>query len=250
MHYKKDKPEWLEFDLLTPYPHVSHGVFERHGGVSDPPYESLNLANEVGDHAACVKVNREKILASLGIDHLVFPHQTHGTGIARITSENKDQIHQADALITTEKNIGLAVSHADCQGAIFFDPEHQAIAVAHVGWRGNVQNLYEKLVHALKEQIKTNPKHLLVCISPSLGPDHAEFTNYKQELPEDFWSYQVKPHYFDFWAISKSQLTRSGIPEKNIEIAQICTVCTPNDYFSYRRDHRTGRNATVVALKN
>lgn len=123
------------------------------------------------------------------------------------------------------------------------------IAVAHVGWKGNVQDLWGKLVESLKTEVGTNPKDLIVCISPSLGPCHAEFKQYKTELPQEFWSYQVKPHYFDLWAISKMQLIRAGILEKNIEISGICSYCTTDDYYSYRRSNRTGRNATAVVLK-
>lgn len=249
MEYDKAKLEWLEFDLLSNQPGVAHAVFERHGGVSAGAFATLNVSDNVGDHPDSVKVNRERIRQILGVDHLVFPHQQHGINTVRITQANAKHSHQADALFTTEKGIGLAVAQADCQGVIFFDPRHQAIAVAHVGWRGNVQNLLATVVNTLKTTLGTNPKDLLVCISPSLGPDHAEFKNYKSEFPEDFWSFQGKPHHFDLWAISNFQLSRCGVPEKNIEIAQICTACSSKDYFSYRNQQKTGRNATVIALK-
>jgi polyphenol oxidase len=243
------KLEWLEFDQLEKYPHVVHGVFARHGGVSIGPFAALNISQEIGDHPDSVKVNRERISKALDAGFIVFPHQKHGADIVRVTKKNFSSVLQADALFTTEKNIALAISHADCQAAIIYDPAHEMIAVAHVGWRGSVQNLYAKLIEALKNEIGSKPKDLLVCISPSLGPCHAEFKNYKQELPEGFWAFQTKPHYFDFWAISRMQLTAAGIPDKNIEIAEVCSYCTPKDYYSYRREAKTGRNATVVVLK-
>lgn len=249
MEYDKAKLEWLEFDLLADHPAIAHAVFQRHGGVSSGAFSTLNISNDVGDHPDSVKVNRERIRQTLGLDHLVFPHQQHGINIVRITKENCQHTHQADALFTTEKGIGLAVAQADCQGVVFFDPKHQAVAVAHVGWRGNVQNLFAVVVDTLKASLGINPKDLLVCISPSLGPDHAEFKNYKKEFPESFWSFQEKPHYFDLWAVSTFQLTSCGIPEGNIEIARTCTSCAHKDYFSYRIQQKTGRNATVIALK-
>ena len=249
MENEKKKIEWLEFDQLEPYPHVVHGVFLRHGGVSEGPYLSLNASTEVGDHPDSVKCNRLKICQVLEVERIVFPHQKHEWGVVHITGANWSQTHQADALFTTEKNIALAVSHADCQAAIFFDPVHQAIAVAHSGWRGSVQNIYAKLIEQLKINVGTNPKDLLVCISPSLGPCHAEFKNYKQELPQEFWPFQTKPQYFDFWKISQMQLTGAGVLEKNIEISRICNFCNATEYYSYRRETKTGRNATVVVLK-
>jgi YfiH family protein len=243
------KLQWLEFDQLKPYPRIKHASFARHGGVSNGLFASLNGSTEVGDHPDCVKVNREKMAQMLQAQHLVFPHQNHGTKVIRITRHNFAQTHQADALYTTEKGIALGVTHADCQAAIFYDPKHEAIAIAHAGWRGNVQNIYSQLIDQLRQEIEADPKDLLVCISPSLGPCHAEFKSYKQDLPQSFWSFQVKPHYFDFWKISQMQLIASGVLEKNIELAQVCTFCASNDYFSYRYNSKGGRNATAVVLQ-
>lgn len=249
MHPSKENVSWLEFDLLEPYPQVAHGVFSRKGGSSTGRFASLNASMSVGDHPDMVKENRSRIAKALGIEHLVVPHSTHGIAVSRVTKDNWQETHQADALFTTEKNLGLCVTHADCQAGFFYDPVHQAIAIAHSGWRGSVQNIYANVVKTLKEKVGSNPADLLVCISPSLGPDHAEFTNYKQELPEDFWRFQVKPHYFDFWEIAKMQLAGCGIKPEKIEIAEICSYCAADDYFSHRREKNAGRNASVIAMK-
>jgi YfiH family protein len=249
MDSKKRKVEWLEFDLLGSYPHVAHGVFLRHGGSSTDPFDTLNVSDHVGDHPDTVKINRETIRKIIGLPKIVFANQKHGTNVHRMTAKNGDKIPNADALFTTEKNLGLAAIHADCQAAIFYDPVHEAIAVAHAGWKGSSQNLLSRVVTAMHQEIGTQAHNLIVCISPSLGPDHAEYKNYKHEIPQELWTFQTKPNYFDFWAISKKQLTACGIPEKNIEISELCTVCNQQDYFSYRAKKDTGRNATIVGLK-
>jgi polyphenol oxidase len=249
MEYDKKKIEWLEFDLLEPYPHILHGVFLRHGGTSQGPCASLNVGNTTSDHPDNVNVNREQIQKMLDLQQVVFPHQVHGTNVQRVNSKNTGKPIQADALFTTEKNVGLGVTHADCQAAVFYDPVHEAVAVAHAGWRGSAQNIYARVVEALQREVGTKPQNLIVGISPSLGSCHAEFKNYKQELPQDFWPFQVKPHYFDFWGISRKQLAACGVLEKNIEIIEICTYCNKDDYFSHRRDKDTGRHGTVIALK-
>jgi len=249
MEFDKAKMKWLEFDLLVPYPHAVHGVFLRHGGVSKGSCASLNVGDGTSDTAECVKANRELIRKALHMPKLIFPHQTHGMNVQRITAKNLEKIPQADAVFTTEKNLALAVAHADCQAAIFYDPVHEAIAIAHAGWRGMGQNIYARVLEAMHRDIGTQSHNVIACISPSLGPDHAEYKNYKQELPQDFWPFQVKPHYFDFWAISRKQLSTLGILDKNIEITKTCTHCNPKDYFSYRREKDTGRHATVIALK-
>ena len=249
VEFEKKKIEWLEFDLLAEYPHVIHGVFLRHGGTSKGHLSTLNVGEGTSDHPDNVKANREQIRKTLELQQIVYPQQTHGTQVHRVTSKNLDKPAAADAMFTTEKGIGLAVTHADCQAAIFYDPVHEAVGVAHCGWRGSAANMYSRMVEAMRREIGTQAQNLIVCISPSLGPDHAEFKNYKQELPQDFWPHQVKPNYFDFWAISRKQLSACGIQDKNIEITETCTYCFPEDYFSYRREKDTGRHATVIALK-
>lgn len=249
MEFEKRKMEWLEFDLLEPYPHVVHGVFLRHGGTSKDPHASLNLSTETSDHADRIKVNRDMVAKSLNVPKILFAHQTHSANVHRVTAKNADKLPPADALFTTEKNLGLAVTHADCQAVLFYDPVHEAVAAVHAGWKGSAQNIFARVIDAMHRDVGTQPHQLIVCISPSLGPDHAEFKNYKQELPQDFWTFQVKPNYFDFWEISKKQLTNAGVLDKNIEVTGICTQCNPDDYFSYRREKETGRHATVVAMK-
>ncbi len=249
MENGKKKIEWLEFNLLENFPHVAHGVFLRYGGESQGNFGTLNLSESVGDHPDTVKLNREAVRKALGLPKIVFAHQTHGSNVHRITAKNGEKTPPADALFTTEKNIGLAVTHADCQAAIFYDPVHEAIAIAHAGWKGSSQNIYARVVNAMHQEIGTQAHNLIVCISPSLGPDHAEYKNYKQELPHELWAFQKKPNHFDFWEISKSQLAACGIPEKNIEISSLCTQCNHKDYFSYRAQKETGRNATVVGFK-
>ena len=246
---EKRKVEWLEFNLLEKYPHLVHGVFSKHGGTSSGPFSSLNLSDSVGDHPTSVKENRETIRKAMALSAICFAKQAHGTNIHRVTAKNYNKVPCAVALFTTEKNIGLGVTHADCQAAIFYDPIHEAVAVAHAGWRGSAQNLYARVINAMHREIGTQAHNLLVCISPSIGPDHAEYKNYKQELPSGFWQFQTKPSYFDFWSITQKQLNESGILDKNIEMAGLCTVCNQEDYFSYRASKETGRNATVIGLK-
>lgn len=158
MENEKRKLEWLEFDQLESYPHVVHGVFLRHGGVSVGPYTSLNVSTEVGDHPDSVKFNRLEICKALDVKQIVFPHQQHGVTVVRITGANCSKAHQADALFTTEKNIALAVTHGDCQAAIFYDPVHEAIGAAHAGWRGSAQNIYAKLIEEMKKNVEQTQK--------------------------------------------------------------------------------------------
>ncbi len=250
MEFAKDKLEWLEFDLLKEYPWVSHGVFLKHGGASTGSFASLNLSDSVGDQPDSVKVNRELVRNVVDIPEIIYAKQEHKMDVFEVTSANCKKVLPADALFTRVKNLGLAVTHADCQAAILYDPKKEVIAIVHAGYKGLGLNIYKNTIAALKSACGTNAQDLIVCIAPSLGPDHAEYINYKTELPESFWEYQVKPKHFDFWTIAENQLLAEGVQKENIENAKLCTYCEAKDYYSYRRNKKAGRNATIVAMKN
>jgi hypothetical protein len=243
--------KWLEFDLLTSLPRLKHGVFLRHGGYSLTPYSSLNLGPYVGDDPVALAANQKIVKNILQLPSLVWAYQEHGTKISTITNPQHSPQYEAphaDALATSKSGIGLMIGHADCQAAIFYDPVHHAVVNVHAGWRGSVLNIYAEAIVFMHAHYGSQPQDLLVCISPSLGPQDAQFVNYQTELPQSFWEFQVKPAYFDFWAISTMQLLEKGILPQHIEIAQISTYSHSEDYFSYRRERITGRHGTVVML--
>lgn len=240
--------QWLEFELFVQFPKLQHGVFLRHGGVSTGTYESLNCGYGVGDSPDNVKINLDRVCSILNISCLAQVRAQHGCDITSITQANSKEIHFSDASTTAEPDIGLMIKHADCQAAIFYDPVNHAIANVHSGWKGSVQNIYGKTVEMMRATYGTAPQNLHVGISPSLGPDEAEFINFRQELPQHFWEYQIKPSYFNFWEISRSQLIQSGVLNTHIQIANICTKSHPEDYFSHRFNNQSGRNATVIKL--
>ncbi len=242
---KKNNLEWLEFEQLSGIPGLVHGVFSRRGGVSQPPFDSLNVAYGP-DNPEDVRANRALICAALGLECVRSPSMEHG---GRLIFLNDAQLvkEKCDAFATDQPKLGLMVDHADCQSAIFYDPVKRMIANVHCGWRGNVCNIYKNAVEFLKVR-GCRPENLLVCISPSLGPEKAQFIHYEKELPVSFRAFQFKPLYFDLWAVSRSQLEEAGVLPHHIEIAGICTHSEADDFFSYRRDKLTGRNGTIVGF--
>lgn len=247
---EKDGIEWLEFDLLADIPVLKHGVLLRRGGYSKGPFKSLNVSVDVGDDAEHVQANLAHIQKTLfpEIARTVFAKQCHGVSIACIDGHSYNEWIGYDALMTSTPNISLLIKHADCQAAIIYDPQHHVVANVHAGWRGQVQNIYAEAIQQLGRVYGSKPADLLVCISPSLGPDDAEFIHFHHELPEEFWGFQVKPTYFDLWAIAEVQLQSAGILPHHIEIARVSTYSNHLDYFSHRRDRLTGRHGTFVNL--
>lgn len=251
--FSKDGLEWLEFDLLADIPHLKHAVFLRHGGFSQGPYESLNISYDVGDDHSLVETNLKRVQSFLqeGVDdpiQLYWAKQCHGKQIVYIEPQSPQESLGYDSLVTATPGIGLLVKHADCQATIFYDPHNRIIANVHAGWRGSVANIYAETIQYMHKRFGSKPSELLVCISPSLGPDDAEFIHYSHELPEEFWPFQVRPTYFDFWAISEYQLQRAGVLPHHIEVARISTYSNPLDYYSYRRHKITGRHGTCIVL--
>ncbi len=242
----RDGLYWLEFELFSKIPELVHGCFLRHGGESIGPCGSLNVSTRRDDDPAAVRANLEKIRGVFSGIPLVGTNQTHSDRVV-VVGDHPD-IEEGDALITQKRGVALLIKTADCQAAIVYDPIRQVIANIHAGWRGNVQNIYAKTVKRMEEEFGSRPEDLLVGISPSLGPDASEFVNYKNEFPEDFWPFQVKPNHFDLWAIARKQFIDAGVLPENIEIASECTRSNPHDYFSHRHDKATGRQATIIGL--
>lgn len=236
----------LTFEKLESLP-LAHAVSTRAGGVSGGPFASMNLGDGVGDDEDAVAENRKRLLEHCSADSLVWATQVHGCEVVEV-GDVPASPPSCDALISNVSGLALMIKHADCQAAIIYDPVRHALGLVHSGWRGSVQNIYGKTIERMHTCYGSIPSDLIVCIGPSLGPEAAEFVNFRDELPEELWRFQRKPNYFDFWAISQAQLTEARVRPENIEFSHLCTFSDPKAFFSYRRDRVTGRMGTVAAL--
>ncbi len=245
---KKGAIEWLEFELFAPYPEIQAAVFLRHGGVSKDSYHSLDIGSKDGDDD-CIEENRHRIAEVLGLNGFRTCYQPHQGNVAFLPDATQEYLLTCDGMITNRPEDALLIKHADCQAAVFYDPITKTLAAVHAGWRSQVKNIYRETIEKFKTTTGTKPENLLVAVSPSLGPDHSEFIHFRKEWPEEYWRFQVKPTYFDLWAIGKHQLIEAGVKPKNIQYAEVCTYCHPDDFFSYRRQKPTGGHATVAFLK-
>ncbi len=236
----------LRFPGLAARPGLVHGVSTRGGGVSAPPYGSLNLSFG-GDAPQAVEANRERLRAALGLERLAWNHQVHGTRIRALEDAGGADGSEADGLATNRPGVGLLVKQADCQAVVLYDPVRRALANLHVGWRGNVADMPGAGVAFMAGRYGSDPADIIAAVSPSLGPCCAEFVNHRRELPAGFAAYQVRPNHFDLWAVTVDQLAAAGVRRDRVEVAGICTKCDQR-FFSYRREGRTGRFGTVAAL--
>ena len=224
------------------------------GGVSVPPYQSLNLSFGVGDQQEAVRENRARLKKNLGIRWLLSARQVHGEAIhqQREPLLADLEVPNCDALICQQPGAALMIQHADCQAVLLYDPAHKVIAAVHNGWRGSAANLLGKVISCLQQDWGSHPPELQALISPSLGPCCSEFINHQLELPSHFQQFMVRENYFDFWQISSEQLVSAGLRRQAISLSGVCTRCSAQ-HFSYRRatvesQGLTGRNASLIIL--
>lgn len=281
-----DIPDMIQFNILVPYTDLVHGIFTRRGGGSAPPFDSLNVGLSTGDDATHVRENRCRIARHLGFERALYLHQVHGDDVLVLNRESQiagltshgmvsqsapeipdphshspDNLsHQngnpsaplaipvADGVVTNIPGVLLVIQVADCQAVVLFDPLKQVVANLHSGWRGSVANIIGRGVEAMVMQFDCDPGDIRAGIGPSLGPCCAEFIHYKDELPQAFHKYRQGEYHFDFWAISRDQLMERGVHPDHIEVADICTQCDPNRFFSYRHEKSTGRFAVAAGL--
>ncbi len=203
-----------------------------------------------------ISFGEDEINQGLALIHSVFDleavtymKQEHKTEIG-VADNTSRCIQGVDGLITEKADHALVVKHADCQAVLVVDPTKSVALALHVGWRGSVANFCEKAFLKLQQDYGTKPADCLVAISPSLGPERAEFKGHESYFPLSFLKAQVKENYFDFWQITALQLESLGVQPPNIDIAKVCTYADQKYCYSYRREGKASlkRHGSFIAL--
>ncbi|OCC16312.1 hypothetical protein DBT_0129 [Dissulfuribacter thermophilus] len=225
-------------------------TYKRRGGVSLPPYDTLNLGLFVGDTPENLERNLRIICNHFGVDleRLVALKQVHSNKVL-VISEVPDSlvVGEADGLVTDVKGLALMIHHADCQAIVFFDPRKQIIGNCHAGWRGLSNGIVENMVSTMVRFFDSRPKDLWVGISPALGPCCGEFKGWRELLPVWMRDFIFNGDHLDLKRATLSKLHEVGIHPNHIFSSNICTRCS-KDFFSYRRDKKTGRLGTLGML--
>ena len=218
---------------------VDFGFSSRFGGVSKAPFDTLNLGFHTGDEAAAVVKNRELLKREIKAGSLVFMEQIHSDYVLEVTSENLSDFAKTapkcDALFTRLLNVGLCVMVADCAPIIVSDEKQGIIAVIHAGRAGVCAKILSKCVLKMKSE----PKDLKIIIGAHIKGSCYEIGD--MNLGE-FNAYK-NGGFFDITAALRAEINALGAT--NYEISEICSHCDKN-YFSYRRDGKTGRFAGWV----
>ncbi len=245
----------------------------RHGGVSLAPYDSLNLGQHVGDDPARVAANR----AQLGL-RLPYPiawlNQVHGVDVADAANVVGAQanavattgsspipaIVDADACIATEPGAVCAIMTADCLPVLFADMNGKVVGAAHAGWRGLAAGVLGRTVAAMRA---AGAGEITAWLGPAIGPQQFEvgcevldaFTANatgsaeQQLIAAAFKDHPTSAgkHLADIYALARCFLLRDGVSQ--VSGGDHCTVSETGQFFSYRRESRTGRQASLIWLK-
>ena len=240
---------------------ITHGVITRRGGVSQSPWESLNVGGTVGDEPQAVFENRRRSFASLDrpIESLFDVWQVHSREVVCAdASRPPDQKHQqADAILTDRPGVTLFMRFADCVPILLFDPVRQVVGLVHAGWQGTVLRITENAVRVMCERYKSRPGDILAGIGPSICVKHYEvgpdvISKVRQvfgdspEILQSGSNGSGKAH-LDLWAANRLILKQVGINQ--VETAGICTACHLEDWYSHRGERgRTGRFGALIGL--
>ena len=267
--------DWLTPDW--PAPANVRAVFTtRSGGCSNPPWDSLNLGDHVGDAPQHVNANRavlEKAIAS----HPVFLKQVHGVGVEHLGMSTPDGL-LADACMTSQRGLACTIMVADCLPVLLTTTDGSAVAAAHAGWRGlagvdtngklGQQGVLEAVVSVFKvsKRPQAQLKHgllthkIIAWLGPCIGPTAFEVG---AEVLAAFEASQTGAGQFfkataqcksqdksknkyllDLAGLARSRLQTLGITQihGNNSTAAWCTVSNPSRFFSHRRDAGVGGN--------
>jgi len=237
--------------IFKKYPEIICGFCTKVGPNSFPPYY-FNLSYSVGDKKEIVDLNRKIFFKELGLseDKVSYQKQIHGNNIREVNSSGN--CGESDALITTSKNLGLAISSADCPAIFIYDPVKKIIAAIHSGWRGTEKKIVQKTILKLKDDYKSNPLDLVVYLSPSISQKNYEVgEEVAQKFDEEFILKKEDKFYLDIKSANYKMMLDEGVIKSNIQISKLCSYEYEILLHSYRRDgQKSGRALGLITMKD
>jgi YfiH family protein len=202
--------------------------------------------------------NLEKFRAALGLsDRAVCMQQVHGNHVVIVTNTNDLQIPETDGIITKQKHIPLAVVTADCLPVLFYDTKKEIIGAAHAGYKGIAKRIIRQMLSKFQE-LGSKPEDITVSVGPGIGiccyavgQDRIEL--FQKTFPEyhGYYRKEGNQYFLDLKKLALLQLLQEGIAEKQIEIADICTVDSVSEFHSYRKEgEQSGRFVSIISMRS
>ena len=227
-------------------------------GVSPAPFDQFNLGLRCGDDLANVQENRRRLREELALpSEPQWLNQVHGVEVHRVSSllpasgekvPKADEGLLADAAITSNAGVVLAILTADCLPVLFCNDDGSEIAAAHAGWRGLSAGVLEATVAAMQ----ASPDRLLAWLGPAAGRDAYEigaevrdaFIGHDARAEMAFSATRAGHWRVDLYALAQQRLLACGV--ERIYGGGLCTISDSERFYSHRRDARTGRMASLI----
>ncbi len=253
LRIKNDLP-YFEIPELANIEWIRHAFLTRQGGVSLPPYDTLNLSHRNGDREEFVSKNKNLIGEAFHFDpgQLVLLNQMHQDKILLIKERlnSLPSLLEYDAIITNLPGFLISILTADCVPIFVVDQKKKVIAAVHAGRQGTALHITLKVLKKMEEDFGCSLKNLLIAIGPSIGSPcyeidervfHPEWVPFSTSRGEGRW-------VVDLAQINITQMKQEGMKEEQISWINLCTHCQFDLFFSYRREGRTGRQLSFIGI--
>lgn len=244
---------------------IRHAFSTRIGGVSAPPCDTMNFAHTVGDPEENLPENFRLLGEAAGFDgrRVCCCHQVHSDRVVVAGQEHAGRIRRserpwdADALVTNEPDLPLAVFTADCCPILFYDPVCRVIGAAHAGWRGTAAGIAARTAETMQRLYGCRAENIHAAIGAAIGPccfetDDDVPTAMRASLgaaAEPFLVPAGDKYHVDCKMLNRQWLLQSGLLPEHIEVSPVCTGCTPSLYWSHRKmGLKRGGMCAVIAL--
>ena len=276
IHIKKDECEYLQFKELLKY-----GIKHAYGLI---PGNYRTLGNNVDKNKYNNAIENYKLLCdAINVDYknLIKPVQSH-TNNVEIVDEKIDineanilnniykpnyesfKFNNTDGLITTNSNVILGTTNADCILLLIYDPVKGVIANVHSGWRGTFKKIAVNTINKMCSIYNCNPKDIICCICPSIRKCHFEVEDDVKNMCVEIFENTGKLNdiiqfagiknnknkwMIDTVLINKIMLKECGLKEENIIDCGICSVCNSKNVHSYRVEGKNFGLSTAIISK-
>jgi YfiH family protein len=244
-------------------PRFHHGFTTRAGGVSAPPFDSLNLGMKWGDAPDNVLENRRRVRVATGVERIFIATQVHGAAIVRVGAGDTVASvaeREADGLVGDATGLAVGVYVADCIPALIADARTGAFAAVHAGWRGTLAGVVPAAVRRLVGELGSRPEDLRVALGPAIGVCCFEVGDeviaaVERAIPAAASAGAIRagargrPHV-DLKQLNRMLLEDEGVLASAIDAGPECTSCDRARFFSYRRDQgQTGQAFGFICVK-
>lgn len=235
------KPDW-------PAPlNIHAATTTRISGESRAPFNNFNIADHVGDDPKQVAANRKYLQQILQLPSPPrWLKQVHGNRV--VNAENIKGEFEADGSVSTEADVVCAVLTADCLPVLLCDADGTRVGVLHAGWRGLAAGIIDKGIKSMD----TDPREILAWMGPAIGPEHFKvgedvfnvFVNLDTRARKAFKLIGAGRWQADIYELARLWLNANGVDQ--VFGGGDCTYSDDSRFYSYRRDGKTGRMATLI----